>query len=87
MANSEFLGIYIVAEGIGVKESQFAFDGFELFDPNYWHVSSVVMAHASCACISSKVKIICSFSVSLEVHMLNHGIKWLLSFNCKSVIL
>ena len=36
MVDSEFLGIYIVAEGIGMKESQFAFDGFELVDPSHW---------------------------------------------------
>ena len=34
MVDSEFL-VYVVAEGIGVKESQFAFDGFELVDPSY----------------------------------------------------
>ena len=45
-----------------------------------------VVAHAFCACFSSKVKIFCSLSVNLEVHMFNGGIKWLFSFNCKSVI-
>ena len=38
MVDSELL-VYVVAGGIGVKESQFAFDGFKLVDPNYWHVS------------------------------------------------
>ena len=45
-----------------------------------------VVAHASCVCISSKVKIFCFLSVTLGVHMLDCGIKWLLSFNYKSVI-
>ena len=78
--------VYIVAEGIGMKESQFAFDGFELVDPSHLHVSFGVVACAFCVCISSKVKILCSLSVNLEVHMFDHGIKWLPSFNCKSVI-
>ena len=62
------------------------FDIFELVDPSHWPVSFDVAAHAFHVCISSKVKIFCSLSVNLEVHMLDHGIKWLLSFNCKSVI-
>ena len=66
---NEFLGIYIVAEGIGVKESQFAFDGFELVDPSHWYASFDVVACASYACISSKVKIFCILSVNLEVHI------------------
>ena len=49
--------VYIVAEGIGEKESQFAFNGCKLVDPSHWHVSFDVVAHASCVCISSKVKI------------------------------
>ena len=85
MVDSEFL-VYVVAEGIGVKESQIVFYGFQLVDPSYWHVSFDVMAFAFCVCISSKVKIFCSLSVNLEVHMFDHAIKGLLSFNGKSVI-
>ena len=82
----QFHGIYIVADGIGVKGFQFAFDGFDFVDPSHWCMSFDVVAHASCACVSSKLKIFCSLSVILDVHMLDCEIKWLLSFNCKSVI-
>ena len=75
-----------VAAGISMKESQFAFDGFEVVDPSHRGMSFDVVAHASCACVSSKVKIFFSLNVTLGVHMLDHGIKWLLSFNCKYVI-
>ena len=54
MVDSEFL-VYVVAEGISVKESQFAFGRFELVDPSYWHMSFDVVACAFCVCISSKV--------------------------------
>ena len=83
---TQSLSVYIVAEGISVKESQFAFDGFELVDPSQWHMSFDVVAHASCTCVSSMVKNFCSLSVNLEVHMVDHGNKWLLFFNYKSVI-
>ena len=33
MVDSEFL-VYVVAEDIGVNDSQFEFDGFELVDPS-----------------------------------------------------
>ena len=66
--------VYTVAEDIGVKESKFAFDGFKLVDPSHWHTSFDV-ACATCACVSSKVKIFCSMSVNLEVHMFDHEIK------------
>ena len=46
MVDSEFL-IYVVAEGIGVKDFQFAFDGFGLVIPSYWHVSFDVVLNAS----------------------------------------
>ena len=57
MVDHEFLGVYIVAEGIDMKESQFMFDGLELGDPSHWYMSFDVVAHASCASLSSKVKI------------------------------
>ena len=82
---SEFL-VYVVAEGISVKESQFVFKGFEVVNPSYWHMSFDLVGYAFCKCISSKVKIFCSMSVNLEVCMFDHGIKWLLSFNHKSII-
>ena len=85
MVDSELL-VYVVAEGIGMKEFQCVFDGFKLVDPNYWHISFDVVACACCACISSKVKIFCSLSVNLEVHIFDCGRKWLLSFKCKSFI-
>ena len=85
MVDSEFL-VYVLAGGIRVKEYQFVFDRFELVDQSYWHVSFDVMAHAFCVCISSKVKTFYSLSVNPGVHMLDHGIKWLLSFNCKSLL-
>ena len=44
-------------------------DGYELGDPRHWNVSFDVVAHAFCVCISSEVKIFCSLSVNLEVHM------------------
>ena len=78
--------VYIVAEGIGVKGSQFHVDGFRLVDPSHWCVSFDVTAYASCVCVSPKVKIFCSLNVNLEVHMFDHAIKGLLSFNGKSVI-
>ena len=46
--------LYIVTEGIGVKESQFAFDGFKLVDPSHWPVSFDVTAHGSCAYIEGE---------------------------------
>ena len=55
MVDSEFL-VYLAAEGIGMKESQFAFDGYELVNPNYWHLFFDVGVHAFCVCISSMVK-------------------------------
>ena len=85
MVDSEFL-VYVVAEGISVKESQIAFDGFELVDPSYGHISFDVVAHAFFVCIYSKLKICCSLSVNPEVHMFDQQIKQLLSFNHKSVI-
>ena len=76
----------MVAEGIGMKELQLEFGGFELDDPYHWHMSFDVAACVFCAWISSKVKVYCSLSVNLKVHMFDHGIRWLLSFNCKAVI-
>ena len=52
-----------------MNQFQFAFDGIELVDPSHWHVSFDVAACAFCVCVSSKVKIFCSLSVSLGVHM------------------
>ena len=74
MVDSEVL-VYVVAEGIVMKESQFAFHGFKLIDPNYWQVFFDVAAHVFCAFISSEGKIICSLSINLEVHMFDCGIK------------
>ena len=45
-----------VTESICVKEFKFVFDGYELINPSHWHLSFDVVAHAFCACISSKVK-------------------------------
>ena len=56
-------------ESIGMKEFKNMFDGYEMVDPNHWCMSFDVLAHAFFACISSKVKIFCSFSVHLEVHV------------------
>ena len=61
--------IYMGKRKHGMKKFQFAFDGFGVGDLIHWHVSFDVVAHAFCVCISSKVKIFCSLSVSLEVHM------------------
>ena len=73
MVDSELL-VYVVAEGIGMKEFHCGLDGFELVDPNYWHMSFDAVVHAFCVCISSKVKIFCSLSANLEVHMFDCGI-------------
>ena len=65
-----YIYIYIYGtESIGMKKLQFAFDGFELVDPSHWHISFDEAAHTSGVCISSKVKIFCSLSVNLGVHM------------------
>ena len=53
-----------------MKKFQFAFDGFELVDPSHWYMSFDVEACALCVCASSKVKMFCSLSANLEVHML-----------------
>ena len=60
IGDSVFLGIYMVAKSLGVKEFQLEFDGFELGDLSQWHMSFDVVAHAFCACISSKVNIFCT---------------------------
>ena len=52
-----------------MTEFQFVFDGFELVNLNHWHMSFDVVACALCVCLSSKVKIFCSLSVSLGMHM------------------
>ena len=56
-------------ESIGVKEFQFMLDGYELVDASHWSVSFYVVAHTLCAHASSKVKIFCSLSGHLGVHM------------------
>ena len=65
---------------------------FEVGDPSHWCVSLDMVVCAFCACISSKVKIFCSLSVDLGVHMfvlwdqlaivLQFGICYLLKGGC-----
>ena len=57
------------SESIGVKGFQPVHAGFKLVDLSHWHLSFDVAAHAFCACGASKVKVFCSWSVNLGVHM------------------
>ena len=52
-----------------MKKFQFVLDEIELVDPSNWYISFYVVACAFCMCDSSKVKIFCSSSVNLGVHV------------------
>ena len=71
MNDLRFAGSWYVwrSQSIYMKEFQTVLDGYELFETSHWHVSFDVVPNAFCLCISSKVKIFCSLSVHLGVHM------------------
>ena len=58
-----------VTESIGIKEFQFVPDEYKLVNPSHWHGSFDMAAHTFWVYVSSKVKIFCSLSVNLGVHM------------------